>query len=148
MPPVILCVEKKNNHCDGNSAIMFLVIKRSKCLFHKIQEVQSMEKKTKIVFHHAEIITINVFVFISRLFLKEVFYISKKERISVFRNRTNHQQPWAPGSNPGWWRRAKATEAGKPGSNPALLLTVGYDLGSVTEPLSFLIYKIESSPSL
>ena len=73
-PPIILCMEK-NNHCYENSAIMFPVIKSNKCLFQKIQEIQSMERKQKsFMFHHAEIITINVFVYILiDLFFKKVF---------------------------------------------------------------------------
>lgn len=80
-------------------------------------------------------------------FERSLLYIKERERTIVFRKRTNCQQPQALGGNPGWWRRAKAIASGRPGSNPVQILIVGCDPGSVTDPLLFPIYEMESSPS-
>lgn len=65
-------MEKKNHHCYGNSAIMCLVI-NSNIFVHciKLSKYKVWKRKQKsFLFHHAEIITINVSVHISRLFFE------------------------------------------------------------------------------
>lgn len=77
---------KKNHHCYGNSAIMCLVI-NSNIFVHciKLRRYKVWKRKQKsFLFHHAEIITINVSVHISRLFLKELFYIYQKEKEQLY----------------------------------------------------------------
>lgn len=73
---------KKNHHCYGNSAIMCLVINSNIFVhFIKLRKYKVWKRKQKsFLFHHAEIITINV----SRLFLKELFYTYKKEKEQLY----------------------------------------------------------------
>lgn len=75
-------MEKKNHHCYGNSAIMCLVINCNIFVhFIKLRKYKVWKRKQKsFLFHHAEIITINV----SRLFLKELFYTYKKEKEQLY----------------------------------------------------------------
>lgn len=54
--------------------------------------------------------------------MKELFYIYQREKLIVFQNRTNHQQPQALGGNQAGGEEPKPTESGRPGSNPASLL--------------------------